>query len=1030
VRIIRVELDNIKSYRRARIPLDAGTIAVRGHNGAGKSTLLEAIGFALFDALPYDQGQFVREGERAGTVTVAFVSALDDREYHVVRRCGSNPAWYVYDPELDLRVVEQRTDVVDFLRRHLRLEGEIGLRELFSDALGVPQGTFTADFLLTPANRKKKFDVLLQVEDYRKAAEKLNDTRNYLLSEQRAAQKRIDDLERETGQLDVWRADLRDQQQRMAALGTRLAELARESLAVEGRRKALEAQRDEVTRLESAAQLAAEKAAAAQGRTRAAASALAEARDAVAICAATSAGYEAQRAAQVRQVEATRRTSERDGLARERADAAQALEGERRDLGHARARLGEAREAERRIVALLPAVARQTELERARDDARRDTQLLAEAERTLAKIEREQARIEHDAAEAQRTIAALEALRPEAAQLEERREQVAMLQAIRAQRTERQNRLANIGAERDRLLPLRAKAAQQEAKARDNVRKLRESEAEAARVPTLEAELAAVQGDVQKVEARLEHHRLSREQSGAGNCPFLREPCLNIQKRGENNLATYFDRLIETDELAASPLRERMQSAAALLEHARAVRVYYDQLPQYEERQRQQQERLAELDDGLTRLDEEQAEIEQWVAASPGESELQQAQVLFKASDEADKRVREIGPLQAELGRLTERLAALATERAMTGERAQALANSREVERAADDALASLGDPRGQTAGYERAARERPALEQRVEQLEAAVSRAERQVARLDEALAPFAGLDAELSALHADIERTRDAHTRYLQHEQLAGRVSERETAATQAEREHQAAEQAQKRAAAAYAAARSRFDPDELERASRQESELHDERVRATADLAHTQDESARLSREIARAEALLADLRAAREEFTTLKDDEAMLEQFRNTIKEAGPNVMKARLKQISSVANRLFGDIMGDRSAELAWENDYEIVLRRDGKERTFAQLSGGEQMSAALAVRLALLRHLTRLDIAFFDEPTQNMDGERRGNLAEQIRRVRGFDQLLVISHDDTFEQGLDSVIYLEKRNGETIVVEEGALVPA
>jgi DNA repair protein SbcC/Rad50 len=88
------------------------------------------------------------------------------------------------------------------------------------------------------------------------------------------------------------------------------------------------------------------------------------------------------------------------------------------------------------------------------------------------------------------------------------------------------------------------------------------------------------------------------------------------------------------------------------------------------------------------------------------------------------------------------------------------------------------------------------------------------------------------------------------------------------------------------------------------------------------------------------------------------------------------------------------------------------------------------MSAALAVRLALLRRLSRLDIAFFDEPTQNMDGERRGNLAEQIRRVRGFDQLLVISHDDTFEQGLDGVIHLEKRNGQTVIAEDETLIPA
>ena len=102
MRITNVILDNIKSYRHASIPLGLGTVAVRGHNGAGKSTLVEAIGYALFDALNYNQAQFVREGEKYGTVTVAFISSLDDREYHVVRRCGSSAAWYVHDPELGL----------------------------------------------------------------------------------------------------------------------------------------------------------------------------------------------------------------------------------------------------------------------------------------------------------------------------------------------------------------------------------------------------------------------------------------------------------------------------------------------------------------------------------------------------------------------------------------------------------------------------------------------------------------------------------------------------------------------------------------------------------------------------------------------------------------------------------------------------------------------------------------------------------------------------------------------------------------
>lgn len=85
--------------------------------------------------------------------------------------------------------------------------------------------------------------------------------------------------------------------------------------------------------------------------------------------------------------------------------------------------------------------------------------------------------------------------------------------------------------------------------------------------------------------------------------------------------------------------------------------------------------------------------------------------------------------------------------------------------------------------------------------------------------------------------------------------------------------------------------------------------------------------------------------------------------------------------------------------------------------TFRQLSGGEQMSAALAVRLALLKQMTGIDVAFFDEPTSNMDGERHDNLADQMMNIRGFSQLFVISHDDTFERSTQNIIRITKDNG-------------
>ena len=49
------------------------------------------------------------------------------------------------------------------------------------------------------------------------------------------------------------------------------------------------------------------------------------------------------------------------------------------------------------------------------------------------------------------------------------------------------------------------------------------------------------------------------------------------------------------------------------------------------------------------------------------------------------------------------------------------------------------------------------------------------------------------------------------------------------------------------------------------------------------------------------------------------------------------------------------------------------------------------MSAALAVRLALYREMSNIDVAFFDEPTTNLDETRR--IGWSNLRVKGFATL-------------------------------------
>jgi exonuclease SbcC len=150
---------------------------------------------------------------------------------------------------------------------------------------------------------------------------------------------------------------------------------------------------------------------------------------------------------------------------------------------------------------------------------------------------------------------------------------------------------------------------------------------------------------------------------------------------------------------------------------------------------------------------------------------------------------------------------------------------------------------------------------------------------------------------------------------------------------------------------------------------------------------------------------------------------IKYLRNIINEASPLITEAYMKRLSYDANKLYRALTGNEACELIWNKDYEITVRERGFVKNFEQLSGGQQMAAALSARLSLLKNISELGIAFFDEPTQNLDRERRENLAEALSKITGFTQLFVISHDDTFDQKVQNLIRLELVDGATKVVK-------
>ena len=187
----------------------------------------------------------------------------------------------------------------------------------------------------------------------------------------------------------------------------------------------------------------------------------------------------------------------------------------------------------------------------------------------------------------------------------------------------------------------------------------------------------------------------------------------------------------------------------------------------------------------------------------------------------------------------------------------------------------------------------------------------------------------------------------------------------------------------------------------------------------------EQLRLEGEIKKLNKVKKEIKAKSLEKKKLEEKESLVKFLRNQIFNNVSAQLSERFREeISLRADSIYRNI-AETDEELYWGDKYQIVLRdmQDGelRERTDDQLSGGQIMSAVVALRLALLQTIGAR-IAFFDEPTSNLDAARRENLAHAFRAIdvgreelteHWYDQLFLISHDVAFTEVTDQIITLD-----------------
>lgn len=1005
--ITRVELENIKNYQEGSFDFEPGVTAISGPNGSGKTTIIEAISWALFDHLPYKKEDFLRRGAKKGVVRVTFVSALDGREYTVHRDTGTG--YYIHDPITKMRLVEQKQQVGVWLKQHLGVDAGTDLKSLFTSTIGVPQGTLTVDFADQPAKRKIGFDKVLRVDEYHRSSEDLRSLVRLVEAREGAVREEIARVEIEIAALDGLVAE-RSRYEEMIAREREelaLAELERDRSKSELER--LDNLHRSIERLTADSAALAMRIEESDRRLSEVAHGVKRSQEAKEAVRSSEVGFATYNEANLKLAEIEPQAVLRDAIKKE-------LSERERDHYKLEAAMQAQREKVLQLEAdraelekLTPLVEEQEKVEARRAELQTMLGELNELRKreNAAKSELESLRAEYadiskqvDEAERLKTLAErVPALEEERRALEgELRETRIQLERIR----ERRNELKRV---RENIAKLVGEIGTLEKEIAAGLEADRLVEG----LAQLEGEDQAAMEEIANLRASLDREKKILAEIKGGLCPLLSQRCLNMENG--QGLDQYFKLQVGNERARLTTVERTRKEVQSKLARARAAlkvssaiaaqRVHHSRLGQDIEIERKNAARLESEISSATINENSALTLEARLVRI--EQELQDARAArlkYERLDILRERMERLKGEGSEKRKAFEELKA----------RLESMGRLQDDLLQIEDQLRGLEDPRGRSrllrAGLKREAEIRHTLGE-LEERERALVLA---IQDLNERLEAFASLD-ELIAFERERRAASERdHRIYIESQPIAALLEEREKEMAAIDQELKKTREQLKAIEHTLRVAKSEYNEQEHIRIKGRLEEL----INRVATLA------SELNTSVVRLEELnteISNLIAARSKMVRLIEQRercgqlhALSDFIRDLLRKAGPFITEAHLQSISMEANQLYRDITGNPMVSLRWDMGYEVILEEDGHERSFASLSGGEQMAAALAVRLALLKELSDMRIAFFDEPTTNMDEERRRNLAQQIGRIKDFDQLFVISHDDAFEGFTDRVI--------------------
>ena len=227
--------------------------------------------------------------------------------------------------------------------------------------------------------------------------------------------------------------------------------------------------------------------------------------------------------------------------------------------------------------------------------------------------------------------------------------------------------------------------------------------------------------------------------------------------------------------------------------------------------------------------------------------------------------------------------------------------------------------------------------------------------------------------------------------------------------------------------------FDPSELEALKKKIDDLKSRLNSLARGMSRIQGKVEEIDKRLEvlkKKETRLRELRERKESLETFKSKILKVREIFSRDKGIQPLIRDRARPAVEEELNIIFSSFNFDYDSVML-DDDFTPSLRRGKTVFSFDRLSGGEKISLALALRLAIARFLmmSKVETFLLDEPTIHLDEERINTLVETMSSLN-VPQLIVVTHSPRFRD-IASHSILVSKSGEVSsvqVVDEGAHV--